>query len=683
MIAQLLHTCLLLKKIWRKNNLEIDYVDIKNFRQYKDVKIFFSRESNAKFTIIQGPNGAGKTNLMNALTWCLFGKELHVDSKYPGLPMVNTTSLDEADRNPVVTNVEIQFIKPDGKKIVIRRQEHFKKSLSGKLMPFPTPNPFTIMIEGERDWIGPIESDDAKDIVNRYIPESIEEYFFFDGERMDKYFTRTTGTQIKNAVFQMSQIDLLERVIKHLTSMRNGFIRSAKGLSSKAKEISEILEILNRSVETDNEQLEEFKIKQAEANKQELFFSEKLKNSSLAKVASLEDQRVELDNDLIRIKEEIEEYIKKRIKLLHLNMSSIFCYDALKETKELIENNKEAGLIPPHIRSIFIEGLLKKAKCICKSDISEKDEFCLKRRNNVKRLLEKTMLSELSNEIVDTNVHITKMLNGLTDFSIEISDVGKKLRNLEEIKEEKNKKIQRITEEIGTINVENIKNWENKKQHFGKERQQFQVMIALKERDNERRKNIIRAREKELRRELKREDKHKQLANKLAFCEQAIQAATNIKEKIMKEMKNEIEKKTSQQFLKLIWKKKTYAGVKIDDNYMVSVPDMSGREAIGTLSAGERQVCALSFMAALNSVSGFRVPVIIDTLLARISREPRRSIAENLPKYLENNQVILLVTEEEYTSEVEEALSKSVGKKYEINFIEKELGGLAKVVCVK
>ena len=48
-----------------------------------------------------------------------------------------------------------------------------------------------------------------------------------------------------------------------------------------------------------------------------------------------------------------------------------------------------------------------------------------------------------------------------------------------------------------------------------------------------------------------------------------------------------------------------------------------------------------------------------------------------------NNQVILLVTGEEYTSEVEEALSKSVGKKYDINFIEKEQGGLAKLVCVK
>ena len=104
---------------------------------------------------------------------------------------------------------------------------------------------------------------------------------------------------------------------------------------------------------------------------------------------------------------------------------------------------------------------------------------------------------------------------------------------------------------------------------------------------------------------------------------------------------------------------------------------------MGTLSAGERQVCALSFMAALNSVSGFEVPLVIDTPLARISSEPSRNIARNLPNYLQNKQVTLLVTEKEYTPEVKRELAHRVGKTYMINVVEKERGNLAEVRLIK
>ncbi|MEM2146931.1 MAG: hypothetical protein QW279_16330, partial [Candidatus Jordarchaeaceae archaeon] len=95
---------------------------------------------------------------------------------------------------------------------------------------------------------------------------------------------------------------------------------------------------------------------------------------------------------------------------------------------------------------------------------------------------------------------------------------------------------------------------------------------------------------------------------------------------------------------------------------------------------GERQVLALSFMAALNSVSGFDAPIIIDTPLGRISKEPKINIAKNLPNYLRGKQVTLLMTEEEYTPEVRERLRPNIAREYKIEFTEKEFGGLAKVV---
>ena len=664
--------------------MDIDYVHMKNFRQYRDVKIEFARSQDKNFTIIQGANGAGKTNLLNAITWCLFGKELHVDSKYKGLPVLNTTTLDETEEGVQELKVEIQLIQSDGKKMLVTRTVHFKKGQKGNLIEVPQPHPPPCMMrETERDWVGPIYGEDAQYIIENSIPPSIEEYFFFDGERMDTYFRESTGKDIRRAVFKVSQLELFETLINHLTTRRSDFLKKARGLSSEAEGIRETIEIQTRSLERDKEQLAELEAKKTQAEQNERVFSEKLKKSSLERIQSLEEQRVELERDLTRIQDEIEEIETTKLKLLHRNMPTVFCHDALLKTKKLIDVRREAGLIPPLYQAIFISNLLKKGKCICDSDITGKDEYSLKRRKAVEQFLEVSKLSDMSNELVEMNVRLAEMVENMAGFPEEAITLGKRLKVLQETKSGKNKAIQKISEEIKQSNVENIRLWENERQKYSKEKDELKITIAMKERDVERRNNIIRAYNIKLNQELRKEEKHSALLKVLAFCDEGVKCAERIKSTIMNKVKEEIEKRTSQQFLDLIWKKKTFEGVRIGDDYTISVPHVSGREALGTLSAGERQVCALSFMAALNSVSGFEVPIIVDTPLARISREPRRNIGRNLPNYLEGTQVTLLVTEEEYTPEVREALSRRVGKTYLINFVEKERGSLAEVNLVE
>jgi len=663
--------------------MEIDYVDMKNFRQYLDVRIEFSRSPSRSFTIIQGVNGAGKTNLLNAITWCLFGEELHVDSKYKGLPIVNTTTLHEGKSDIFELKVEIQFIENDGNKMVVTRCKHYKKGKDGNLVEVSSPHSLTVMQQRGRDWIGPIYGDDAQYIIDNRVPPSIEEYFFFDGERMDDYFKENTGRDIKSAVFQISQLELFEKLIEHLNIRRGDFLKAARGLSSRAEELREMLELHTRSLETDKGILEELLQKKSEAEQLEKDFSEKLRKSSLEHIQQLEEQREALNRDLSGIEEDIVEIEETRLKLLHINMPIILSYRALLKTKNLIDGRREAGLIPPPYRTIFIESLLKKGKCICGSDISGKDEYSADRRKKVETCLADSQLSEKSNEIIAANTLIRKMMESTSGFPEEIIDLNRKLKKIQESKEEKEQKLKRIDQEIGQCNVENIKLWDREREKHTKEKERLIGEVAKQGSQIEKREKIIKACNSELNQELKKETKHKSLLDLLAFCDEGIKSACEVRDRIMKKVKDEIEKKTSEQFLALIWKKDTYKGVCIDDDYNISVPHVSGREGLGTLSAGERQVCALSFMAALNSVSGFDVPIVIDTPLARISSEPSRSIARNLPNYLQGKQVTLLVTEKEYSPEVKKELSSTVGKTYIIDVIEKEWGNLAEVKPLK
>jgi DNA sulfur modification protein DndD len=275
------------------------------------------------------------------------------------------------------------------------------------------------------------------------------------------------------------------------------------------------------------------------------------------------------------------------------------------------------------------------------------------------------------------------MMEDIGVFPKEIMELEQRMKRIEENKEDKEQKVKIIEEEIQQSNIENIKSWEKEREKYSAEKEKLVGEIAKTESQIEKRNKIIHACQSELQKELSKEEKHRQLSVTLKLCNEGIKCAQEIMDQIMINVKNEIEQKTSQQFLSLIWKKDTYTGVRIDKDYNISVPHVSGIEALGTLSAGERQVCALSFMAALNSVSGFEVPIIIDTPLARISSEPSKNIARNLPNFLKDKQVTLLVTEKEYSTEVSEQLNPRVGANYLISVIEKPQGNLAEVKLAK
>ena len=152
--------------------MEIEFVRMKNFRQYVDQKITFAHPKGDKnFTIILGANGAGKTNLLNAITWCLYGDELHMGRKYLGLPLVNTTTfkkLKQGERCDV--EVQIQFKEKSGHKILITRTlEIIKTSKSN----FQKMGPALVMMRQlGKDWIKVTE---PQDIINRLIPQNLEE----------------------------------------------------------------------------------------------------------------------------------------------------------------------------------------------------------------------------------------------------------------------------------------------------------------------------------------------------------------------------------------------------------------------------------------------------------------------------------------------------------------------------
>lgn len=653
-----------------------DYIKLTNFRQYIDDEIKLPQPKGKKnFIIIEGANGSGKTNILNAITWCLYGEELHLDKKNVILPIVNTVALNKKPKNCLV-EVEIQMFDNERKKIKFIRRIQYQKV---KGIPKRIPDVQANSTHGSRfEIIRQIGNDmkviggaDAEYIVQQLIPRSLEEYFLFDGERLERYFKEKSGERIKEEVFKISQLELFEKVIEHLNNVEKDSVRTSKKLAPEIKKIENQLFSYSNSLKNFKKELDQKIILIEGKQKIEKELSEKIK--SVPETRRLQEERERLEEDLKGLKKMIDDNSTDKLDFLINSAFSIFSDAAVKKVLDMIEKED----IPPDMDRKYLEKIIKKGKCICGNDISKKNNKC---RKNVEKLL-KTIseISGMTGELIDLKSQLISINDDLRGFDKERVRYGKNIKKLEDDFKKKSKRLKILTSKIKSeaVKEKQLKKWEDKLEETKKEIKnlnqeigEYRARITMAEKDI---KTLKSSRDKEL----KKSHKYDEIRRVISFCDSALEVAEIIKKEIMEDTRKKIEKMTKKEFFNLIWKKKTWKDVIINENYDVSVIHQSGLEGLGSLSRGEMQALALSFIGALSTVSGFDPPIIIDTPLGRLSSEVKKNIAQNLPNYLENKQVIILMTDEEYSPEVRKSLSKRLASEYKIKFKDSSVGSEA------
>ncbi|MCO6185210.1 DNA sulfur modification protein DndD [Rhizobium sp. L1K21] len=124
----------------------------------------------------------------------------------------------------------------------------------------------------------------------------------------------------------------------------------------------------------------------------------------------------------------------------------------------------------------------------------------------------------------------------------------------------------------------------------------------------------------------------------------------------------------------LIRKKRLLSSVRIDpDTFDIALVGADGVEIPKeALSAGERQIFAISMLWALGKTSGRDLPMIIDTPLSRLDRAHRRSLMSDYVPTA-SQQIILLCTDSELTPDLDELVSPFVARRYEIGVVQGDL----------
>jgi DNA sulfur modification protein DndD len=646
--------------------MRIDLVKLKNFRPYVNEEIKFSIDEKKKnFTIIQGANGAGKSSLLNAITWCLYDEEIHLTKGLTGLPLFNTESFDNLDKGKILNvEIEIQMIDEEGKKHNIIRSINYRKNADGQESIVPDPS--------SREKDGSIfmyfreEDGQSKKLaeprffLEQIMPEDIKEYFFFDGEQLNQYFKESSGEKIKEAVFDVSQITVIEKLIDRLIRKRRDLIRDSGDLGPDIERLKEEIKIRGDSLDNYKTDQKKRRWDKEQAEKIENEKSEELRQYPDS--ADYENRRLETEEKIGKTEDDIKFLKGEKLKRLLKVSNSIIAYDALIEAKKMVDSGISEGKYPPDAKKDFIEPLLKKNKCICGRDLS--DPKCKKLIHDLLKRISTD--SDICSEIIGMQGKLREMIDQIVSFDEEQIELSKKIRDFEKNRDDLIKEQNVLLKKIGSSPIEKIKRLKKQLEEAKNIKDDLNLEIGRAESKIEMEERTLNSKNKELTDILNKQGKYKAISKILAFLDKSIEYAKQIKDEIMQEVREKIEAKTKEQFFNLIWNKEAFKDVIIDNEYNISVIHHSGREGIGTLSAGQRQVLALSFMAALKQVSGFNTPIMIDTPLGRISKEPKNNIAKKLPNYLEGSQVIMLVTEEEYTPEVRDLMKSRVQKEYRI-----------------
>jgi len=642
--------------------LKIFSITLQNYRQYKSVKIEPSTDEKRNFTVIQGPNGAGKTNLMNALTWCLYGIEPHLSSDSTGFLRANMAAFSDLkidDDLDVRVQISLGETKPE---YIIDRKENYVKR-GAKPENAIINQARTILFLDRYDWKTHAY---PTSLLNRILPEDVSAFFFFDGERLDEFFKAESREKVRDALLDVSQVTLLDNALGRLDGLKDDLRRSAKGLSSQADVILEKLEACKKELGGSQTKLRGLETDKTETIRLISGIDEKLKNSPRENIQTLQNERQTLTQDGKGLQDETSEAMEDLNSAIVRFGPIIFAKPAVDLAINEVEKRYKTGELPPKIQEQYLNDLLKQGKCICGTDIASHGTP----RENVERQLHASSFSEIEDQIREGKFELGEIHKRTGDFPKIADEIGVNIVKNSETLKRKGDRLKEISEILSKYDEEEIQRLESDRLRLQSQKEKLLEEIGLARGEVEGKKKEFASLENLHKNELRKSAKHAAVQSQVDLCQKAIASMDGIKTNIVDEIRKIIEAKTKQYFLSLIWKKGTFVDVKIDESYTLSVVHKGGWNALGTLSAGERQMLALSFMAALKEVSGFHFPVVIDTPLGRISREPKDNVAESLPKYLEGTQVTMLMTDEEYTESVRKRMSPRIGKELKLEYEE-------------
>lgn len=637
-------------------SIVIDKIVFENYRQYGTGSLSFRADDNSKLSVLIAKNGTGKTTLLNAITWCLYDKELHLADEKTALPLVNSAaarSLPEGSLIPVSVAVTVL----DGANIVeFYRVTNFKTSINSEGNPryIAGKSKFVVSITpaGNFENTTVLQGTDAEVVAKQYFDEAIFKFYFFDGEKLRDFFAAGQSNTIQQSIFNISQVTMLENACGRLKRMHNDRTKKLAKDSPDIAALNADREKQEHRLAIARDTLSDSRAEVIELTRKREELDELLRGYDPIK--KLQQERQDLETNLKKIEEEEGVFRSERSAFIRQYYVLLSLYPRIKHTLDMINVKEADGDLPPAIDKDQVRRLLEHLDepCpLCHGVIGETG------RKHLEFLLERiSVSSHTSNYLKEIKGPLESFAEQAKQFKKELADLRQREMDIEARKKAAVDRLQQITSALSNFESEsgqlNVAKTEAERtgiiQRINAANQAIGAANTTIAACNERLSEI----EDAISHALQTMSEHEDIRKQLEVIDMLHGQFHKIKTQIMDEMKSEIEKTTWEIFDSMIWKKQTFGRIQIDDSYDIAVYNTDGIEMTGSLSATEQMALAYAFTLAIHRASGKNCPLVIDSPLGRVSDDNRENMARALQKISQDKQIIMLFTPDEYSASV-------------------------------
>ena len=639
-----------------------------NFRQFygKTPQIKFA--SGAKnTTVIYGNNGAGKTTILNAFTWVLYEKFTAAFAS-PEL-LVNQRAIAETKAARAVECwVELQF-ECDRHTYQLKRKCYAHKDSNNRVQSSPT-KLFMLVAGDDGRWYPPLEP--PKDIIERILPASLHQYFFFDGERIDSFFRQHQNQNIAEDTKELLGVKILDRGIEHLKKAKRSLQLELQELGDTQTKrlIAQQIELeQEREALSKRESEIVASIAQQEQRKSNLS-AQLLAVSGADKIQKLKNNLVEQEK---ACKKELIQSKNKLKKALSQSSYLVFLADPSQQFLNLLQQQRDRGKLAQGIKQEFIQQLLERQRCLCGTPLIPTDSTY----DNVKAWLKQAELQNVEESAIRLETQVSKIVSQADDFwqqldsqQAEIKQLYLTLNRLETEKERANKQLQSFP----SRDIQQLQ------QQIEQIEAQLKSLI-LEQGTNQQQQSDCDLRLGSIVQKIAQhqltENKQKLAQKRIDVTQAAIASLDEVRTRLQQQFRLALEQKVQEIFSFISF---TPYIPKLSSSYELTlVETTSGTEIPVAASTGENQILSLSFIGGIidrvrqwsqrNSLVGYdssTFPIVMDSPFGSLDRIYRRQVAKAIPELA--NQLVILVTKTQWLGEVQTQTQGRMAQEYVLTY---------------
>jgi DNA sulfur modification protein DndD len=595
--------------------------------------------------LMGGLNGAGKTTLLEAILLCLYGK-WNEDTLWPSkgaklenydfymYSVLNENVKSKGYVGNVWIEMELDDVNIEGIPHNFFIKRRWEIDIKGKSIKDEKLELFT----SDRRGFDYIPKENWENFLkDELIPYPISQFFFFDGEKIQD-FAKDSDKEFARSLKHVLGISMYSTLYEDVGHVRGKILTQFNKDKEAVVEYKELEIDIEKArteihshqyeIETLTEEVENWQNRIEEIEK-ETFRQTRIKAETQEEYEKIKE---ELHHEKIEIESKLSAYINNTLPFIMLYPTGENLINQLKSEEKLKEWKAAEKTLRPKIDKVVNRLFDDEAPPPPDLTFRQKEFYSLKLERILKEILIESkpeklesikLIHNLSSD--DSNNIISKIKNIRIQVLNNLANDIEKYRQIEyklsEIRRARTKKsspeVNALFEEKGRVEQKIRGKQEEINNKEIKIRQLEEEIVNLKKQLTQKEKRIKST-----------EEQQKQLD----YCHQMKKALEEFQNKFQAKKVDELEEYTLQMLGNLGRKQEWIKRVKIDpkNNFEIKLYDHRNRAIDKTkLSAGEKELFAISLIWALCQSTDKKIPIVIDTPLSRFDSIHRSNVVKN------------------------------------------------------